>query len=296
MKIRAKTSFFIVATVLVFLASRLLYVGLFDIGLGIVAMIGCMEMCRMFNLKNKQNTLIISALYPVYFYIVFTICMLARASIVWYVLSQAILFVVLLIVAFLSTIKLGAKYSAKNMLNTMCIMLYPGILFCLLFVANNFETILNLDLKYLQLSYIILSLILMVSAITDTFAYIFGSLIRGPRLAPKISPNKSVSGALFGILGGICASLAIFGLCCAIKPFKDIIVYYNLSIWKFVIIGAICSIVGQVGDLFESWIKRRFEVKDSGNIFPGHGGMLDRVDSELFNCVAVLLFFIIVII
>ena len=294
MKTRAKTAFFIVTTVLVFMALRLLYVGVFDVGLGVVAMIGCMEMCRMYNLKNKHNTLIVSALYPVYFYVVFTICMLTSASVLWYVLSQLILFVVLLIVSFLATIKQGAKYSAQNMLNTMCIMLYPGLLFCMLFVVNNFETILKIDLKYLQLSYIMLALVLFVSAITDTFAYIFGSLIRGPRLAPKISPNKSISGAVFGVIGGICASLAIFGLCCAIKPFKDIILYYDLAIWKFIIIGAVCSIIGQIGDLFESWLKRRFEVKDSGNIFPGHGGMLDRVDSELFNCVAVIIFFIIV--
>ena len=293
MKTRAKTSFFIVATVLVFMASRLLYVGIFDIGLGIVAMIGCMEMCRMYNLKEKHNTLIISALYPVYFYIVFTICMLTNASVLWYILSQVILFAVLLFASFLATIKQGARYSAKNMLNTMCIMLYPGLLFCLMFVVNNFETILKLGLKYSQLSYIMLTLILVVSAVTDTFAYIFGSLIRGPSLAPKISPNKSISGAVFGVVGGICAALAIFGVCCAIKPFKDIILFYDLAIWKFIIIGAVCSIFGQIGDLFESWLKRRFEVKDSGNIFPGHGGMLDRVDSELFNCIAVILFFII---
>ncbi|MBO4936770.1 MAG: phosphatidate cytidylyltransferase [Clostridia bacterium] len=295
MKTRTKTAAIIIAIVLVALASRLLYVGLFDIFMGFVAITGCLEICKLFNSKQKHHCTLISALYPVFFYVAFTVCMLCDASVLWYVLSQVILLVVLLLIAFLVKIKLGVKLASKYVLNTLLIVLYPGLFFCSFFVINNLEMILGLELSYVQLSYTMLALIFLISSVTDTFAYIFGSLIRGPKLAPKISPNKSISGAVFGVIGGILAGLLVYGLCCWIAPFSDImIVQLGLKLWHFILFGAVGSIIGQAGDLFESWIKRRFEVKDTGTLFPGHGGMMDRVDSHIMIALAVLVCFLII--
>ena len=295
MKTRTKTAVMIIAIVLVALASRLLYVGLFDVFMGFVAITGCLEVCKLFTLKEKYHCTFISALYPACFFVAFTVCMVCSASMLWYVLSQVILLAILLLISFLVKIKMGVKFAGQYMLNTLLIILYPGLFFCAFFVINNIETILGLELNYLQLSYTMLVLVFMISSFTDTLAYIFGSMIRGPKLAPKISPNKSISGAIFGVIGGVLAGLLAYGLCCWIAPFNDImLVQLGFGIWHFVIFGFVGSIIGQAGDLFESWIKRRFGVKDSGNIFPGHGGMMDRVDSHIAIALSVLITFLII--
>lgn len=104
---------------------------------------------------------------------------------------------------------------------------------------------------------------------TDTGALIVGNLVGGPRLWPALSPNKTWSGTLGGIATA-CAFEAIFIL----------LVGGNAVAAAFY--GAAIGIVSVAGDLFESWVKRRFQRKDSGGLIPGHGGVLDRIDSTLF--------------
>jgi len=101
---------------------------------------------------------------------------------------------------------------------------------------------------------------------TDIFAYFVGRSLGGPKLAPSISPGKTQSGALGGTLGGVVAGVAL-------AAFAGL---DNLPL--LALVAFLLSIVSQVGDLFESWVKRRHGVKDSGNIIPGHGGVMDRVD------------------
>ncbi|NKD84749.1 phosphatidate cytidylyltransferase [Haematospirillum jordaniae] len=101
---------------------------------------------------------------------------------------------------------------------------------------------------------------------TDTGAYVFGRSIGGPKLAPRISPNKTWA----GLLGGaVCAALTGAAL-----PFM-----LDMPGWLLaLVLAALLAVVAQVGDLFESSVKRRFRVKDSSGIIPGHGGILDRLD------------------
>ena len=102
---------------------------------------------------------------------------------------------------------------------------------------------------------------------TDIFAYFTGRAIGGPKLAPSISPGKTWSGAVGGAVAAIVAGIAIA-------------VFLGASIgWPLVLLLALLlSIVSQFGDLFESALKRRFGVKDSSHLIPGHGGVMDRVD------------------
>lgn len=112
----------------------------------------------------------------------------------------------------------------------------------------------------------------------DTFAYVFGRLIGGPKLAPAISPNKTWAG-LFGAVGGGVAASVLLGW------------YAELpNLWPLFIAGVLLAVLEQSGDLFESAAKRRFGVKDSGRIIPGHGGVLDRVDGLIFAAVAAAVF------
>lgn len=110
---------------------------------------------------------------------------------------------------------------------------------------------------------------------TDTAAYFAGRSFGRRKLAPKISPNKTVEGAIGGIVVGTLA-VALVGTLAL-----DIPLYLSIPL------GIILSIASILGDLFESWVKRRFDIKDSGKLIPGHGGLLDRIDS--FLAVALLL-------
>jgi phosphatidate cytidylyltransferase len=105
---------------------------------------------------------------------------------------------------------------------------------------------------------------------TDIGAYVVGRTLKGPRLAPAISPNKTWSGFFgglgFAVIAALCLSLALN----ASRPIQVVALAVGLSL------------LGQGGDLFESAMKRRFGVKDSGNLIPGHGGMLDRIDALLW--------------
>lgn len=110
---------------------------------------------------------------------------------------------------------------------------------------------------------------------TDIGAYFAGRTIGGPKLAPLISPNKTWAGLIGGMAGA-----AIIGWICA----------FALGLGGiFLLLGAPMAALAQAGDLFESWIKRRAGVKDSGSILPGHGGLLDRLDGLLPVAVATLL-------
>lgn len=108
--------------------------------------------------------------------------------------------------------------------------------------------------------------LLMVIWSTDIAAYFFGILIGGPKLMPVISPKKTWSGSVMGL---ICATIiaSIFAL------FTELNADYLMKL------GALISLLGQAGDLLESGLKRHFNIKDSSNLLPGHGGFLDRMDS-----------------
>lgn len=109
--------------------------------------------------------------------------------------------------------------------------------------------------------------VMVVTWATDIFAYFAGRSIGGPKLAPRISPNKTWAGLGGGVIGaGVCGWL--------------------VALWldmgsPFLVAGGLMGLVAQAGDLFESWLKRRAGVKDSGTILPGHGGALDRLDGLL---------------
>jgi phosphatidate cytidylyltransferase len=113
---------------------------------------------------------------------------------------------------------------------------------------------------------------LALAFMSDTGAYAFGRLWGKHKLYPAVSPGKTWEGALGGIVG---ANLATIG-------FGSLFLLPELSIPQAVALAVLGSLAGQIGDLFESMLKRSYGVKDSGSLLPGHGGMLDRVDALLF--------------
>ena len=117
---------------------------------------------------------------------------------------------------------------------------------------------------------------------SDTFAYLGGSLFGKHKLAPNISPGKTWEGFLISCVLTIGLAVGIS----YIPYFKAM----EFAVWQWIVMALLVEAFGLLGDLIESLFKRKAGVKDSGNIIPGHGGVLDRVDSILFAAVPVWLF------
>lgn len=114
-------------------------------------------------------------------------------------------------------------------------------------------------------------LALLVTWLSDTFAYLVGKTWGRRKLIPRVSPNKTIEGAI----GGLAAAALTAWLC-------DLAFGMDIGAGLALVIGAGLGIIGMVGDLSESMLKRMRGVKDSGTLIPGHGGMLDRIDALIF--------------
>lgn len=115
---------------------------------------------------------------------------------------------------------------------------------------------------------------LVLTWICDTFAYMVGSQVGGPKMAPVLSPNKTWSGAVGGAVSAIVAA----GLLGQVVNRMG----WSFPLWQLLLVGFAVGVVAQVGDVAESLLKREAGVKDSSNLIPGHGGVLDRLDSLYF--------------
>lgn len=157
------------------------------------------------------------------------------------------------------------RYSLTSFSLTVAGVLYVGLLSCYL-----------VSLREQQDGRDWIILTLLTTFAVDTGAYFIGHVWGRHRLAPQISPGKSKEGALAGLAAGMLAAWAIGTL-----------LHLPLSAWKALLLGLLISVFAQIGDLAESMFKRSAGVKDSGRIMPGHGGILDRIDSILLAGIVV---------
>lgn len=129
---------------------------------------------------------------------------------------------------------------------------------------------------------------------TDVGAYLFGRTIGGPKIAPRISPSKTWAGLAGGMVGASLVliamtwleqrhSLSLEGGCALSQTCPPL----SAQVPVLVLSGAVLAVIAQTGDFFESWMKRRAGVKDSGKLLPGHGGLFDRVDGLLLVLVVI---------
>jgi len=159
-----------------------------------------------------------------------------------------------------------SNYNYKDSIYLMSCVIIIGLLF------NGF-----IKLRMINILFVIYSFT--ISITTDTFAYIGGRLFGKHKLSPSISPNKTVEGSIIGsVMGTIVSSIFYY------------FIIGKLDILLIILMGFILSILSQVGDLFFSSIKRYYKVKDYSNLIPGHGGILDRLDSILFVILGFLMY------
>ena len=150
------------------------------------------------------------------------------------------------------------------------------------YLALSYAAFLKLRLDFDQGVFLTFCLVLGVWA-SDIGAYFAGKLIGGPKMAPKISPNKTWAGLIGGAIASTLTLLFMnYGMPVLVEhaPIQISVVQF-LEVGELLVVGVFFTLFGQVGDLLMSSYKRRAQVKDTGNLIPGHGGLLDRIDSLL---------------
>ena len=178
--------------------------------------------------------------------------------------------------------------------------MYPTVFLVVLIVCNHLE----------MYSDVAIAFVFGISPCADMFAYFFGRSFGKKlpaKMAPNISPNKTVIGGFGGLLGGAIGAILVFfvyyGFCKAITleagSFANVTFHFSdvkfewVEMIFFIGIGVLTSAFSQFGDLVESAIKRKLDIKDMGNILPGHGGILDRIDSSLYASLIISLVFVV---
>lgn len=298
MKKRVITASIIIALVALFVAGKFLYSGVTDIAIGVVAILACIECSNLFNIMGRKNLTRVVCFYPVLFYFILVIAQEFGnfgLALLFGELIGLVFWAILLLVFVIFERKAQPDIDLKSKFaNSFLLAIYPGLFVSTLFVVNNFELIKGNVTTAPWLSFMILITILLVTSLTDTFAFFVGRTVKGPKVAPKISPNKTWSGCIGGLIGGMLGAFVVYILYHNIGTLNAILVAFNLNWWIFLLIGLFGSIVAQFGDFFESYIKRLAGVKDSSNLLPGHGGILDRIDSIMFSTVFLTIIFLII--
>ena len=260
---RTITSAGIIAITAGFLALRLVDNRLFDIFLLAMALIGTFEYHRALGEKTKRAQEIICYAFSVSAFAVAVFCdRFLFALILVFVAANLLLLL----------IKVG-KYTLESVALSVLCGFYPT----LILVALHF---LNVSGHY---SNLILAFV--ITPFADAGAYLIGSAIGGKKLCPNISPKKTISGAIGGLIGAIIASVGVYFI------FAETIISVWADVCIYSAIGLVCGVLTEVGDLVESRIKREIGIKDMGNLLPGHGGMLDRIDGLMYAAIALYLFF-----
>ena len=159
------------------------------------------------------------------------------------------------------------KYNLEDAMFLMGSVLFLGLSFNLIILTRNYS-----------LDYMLY--FLLITTITDTFALFTGLLIGKHKLAEKISKNKTIEGLLGGTVMGIFVA----------SVFYLTVINSNIDIINLLIVTMTLSLMGQLGDLVFSAIKREYDEKDFSNLIPGHGGILDRFDSIIFVIITATLF------
>jgi phosphatidate cytidylyltransferase len=285
----------------------------FDLLIGALSIFAALEFAKILNYMGYPISSMAAGLYPSLMFAGHMFYFLFKLDLYLYVVIQLSALIAAFLLTFLAYIVLNTKemikyreknsmsrfkYAVKISLKTFLTFLYPTTFLLAFMLLNRIDSlpITGIGAFNGYFGWVALILAFLIPIITDSAAMICGGIIKGPKLCPKISPKKTISGAVCGLVFTsliIGAIYYIFNLFSVIRlGFSQL----NIQVYHFVILGFITSILCQIGDIFESYLKRKANIKDSGNIFPGHGGFLDRIDSHIFGAPTVFIFLILLII
>lgn len=291
MKKRAISGIFIMLAIVLAVASKFLVAEIFDIFVAVIGIVGALEMCNMMEKRNIKVSRFLCGMFIVVLYLAVILALNSGAELYKALINIALAFVIYAAFIFIYEICINKENRVGQafdiMINSLKVMVYPSLLLSVFFIINHIEAFTGLAIKVPYLSFILIVFIWGIALLSDTFAYLVGSTLRGPKLCPKISPNKSWSGAIGGVIGGILMGVITYIIIKNVPSMSIILTGTHINLAWLMILGGVGSAVSQVGDIFESYLKRKANIKDSGNFMPGHGGMLDRVDALMFALVFV---------
>ena len=251
------------AIILIAIFMPLLIIGgfSFTIFMSILALMGLYELLKVHEVQKEFPLILKIIAYLLTFYL----CTYHSGTIEFYS-KLDYRFIAFIIFIFLTPMVFQKDLKAYNLNDGLF------LIGSILFIGFTFNLIINT--RNYDISYLIY--LLLITTITDTFALLTGSLIGEHKLCPKISPKKTIE----GLIGGL--SMGTF----VATVFYMTVIHSTTSIVLVTFLTLALCLVGQLGDLVFSSIKRYYDVKDFSNLIPGHGGILDRFDSLLFVTLA----------
>lgn len=266
----------VTAIILVGYAFAMLYLGtavhygFLDALIMSFAFVGTYEMYHTFRKSEYKNSwgaplLLCVAIYPLWYFLGYKGILIALS---------------LSICLALAVFTFKAEMELKDLLATIFSLIYPMALVSLAFALSR---------EFPCGGTFAISFAIFLPVFSDTFAYLVGSTLGKRKLCPSISPKKTVAGAIGGLLGSVLCAVTFFLLfdLYAVIPVGYVTFSDSVAVRAvvFVVLGIVGGILAEIGDLAASRIKRSMNIKDFGNIFPGHGGVLDRLDSIMFTLV-----------
>lgn len=258
---RSITAVFIVAAMVgAFLLRQFVDVRLFNILIYAFSVIGTYEMVRAF--KDSLTIFLKTVLF------LYAICLTPVYTFLGGVLSL-ILTLVIVVLILSSLVIEFERATLDGVQKALFTVVYPTVMLFPMLVLNDIG----------EVGLIPMLLIFVIAPFSDTGAYLIGSLIKGPKLCEHISPKKTISGFIGGLLGGALGAFLVW----LIFPLsKGLFMNGKLEVVLYLVIGFVGAAVSAFGDLVEGALKRKLKIKDLGNLLPGHGGILDRIDSTMF--------------
>jgi phosphatidate cytidylyltransferase len=266
----------VTAIILVGYAFAMLYLGtavhygFLDALIMSFAFVGTYEMYHTFRKSEYKNSwgaplFLCVAIYPLWYFLGYKGILIALS---------------LSICLALAVFTFKAEMELKDLLATIFSLIYPMALVSLAFALSR---------EFPCGGTFAISFAIFLPVFSDTFAYLVGSTLGKRKLCPSISPKKTVAGAIGGLLGSVLCAVTFFLLfdLYAVIPVGYVSFSDSVAVRAvvFVVLGIVGGVLAEIGDLAASRIKRTINIKDFGNIFPGHGGVLDRLDSIMFTLV-----------
>lgn len=266
----------VTAIILVGYAFAMLYLGtavhygFLDALIMSFAFVGTYEMYHTFRKSEYKNSpwaplLLCVAIYPLWYFLGYKGILIALS---------------LSICLALAVFTFKTEMELKDLLATIFSLIYPMALVSLAFALSR---------EFPCGGTFAISFAIFLPVFSDTFAYLVGSTLGKRKLCPSISPKKTVAGAIGGLLGSVLCAVTFFLLFDLYEVIPVGYVSFSDSVAVravvFVVLGIVGGVLAEIGDLAASRIKRTINIKDFGNIFPGHGGVLDRLDSIMFTLV-----------
>lgn len=270
----------------------------FDLLIYAFALIGTHELVRAYKEKGKLTWTQGTILY-VFTALSIPACAVCEALFGCGLQVISSCFILLLVIVFSLLVFNYEETSLESIGITLFVAVYPTLFLAMLTLGNHFiapESMGVFD------SRLFILLVFTISPCADTMAFIFGCTMKNKfpqKLAPEISPHKTLIGAIGGLVGGLLGACALYFIYNSLPwgtgnlPWGT---FENIQIWLpiYLLLGLLGAAATMFGDLVESAIKRKLDLKDMGNLMPGHGGIMDRIDGMLFSGVVIYAAFILI--